>query len=380
MRRSCKSPLIEVLMRPTDCASLTLAEWDLLLQQARSNQLLARVSIVVQDHDLWQLVPEAVHPHLHASLALSRKHRRDVLWELRQIRKALTHLDCPLVLLKGAAYVAADLPAGRGRVFSDIDVMVPNPQLAVVEQALLDANWRHIKNDPYDQSYYRRWSHQLPPLQHAFRGTVLDLHHSIVPKTARVALPAERLFSEIRALPSSRGYYVLAPEDMVLHSAVHLFNDGEFSHGLRDLFDLHSLIASFAEEEKFWDRLLARAETLDLRRPLAYALRYLVRGLEAQFSSSLQQQLTAWLPSQPKRVLMDELFDEVLSPDHVRDPGFPAICANCVLDVRGHYLRMPLHLLVPHLIRKAAKSEKRDSGTPPILPLETAREARDQLQ
>lgn len=365
-----ESPLVRLLMAPAASPSLTLADWDVLLQQARSNRLLVRVAVCVEDRHLWDQVPIAVHPHLHANLQLSLKQRRDVLWELQQIHCALAALDCPLVLLKGAAYVAADLPAGRGRVFSDIDLMVPESHLAAAEQMLLSAHWIHTTTDPYDQRYYRRWTHQLPPLRHAFRGSVLDLHHTIVPKTARIALSAERLFTEARALPSSNSYLVLAPEDMVLHSAVHLFNDGEFSHSLRDLLDLHDLIAFFSREAGFWRRLLTRAETLDLRRPLSYACRFLSRVLGAPFPDAPWQELAAWLPAQPVRIAMDSLFDEALSPDHIRHRGILATCADWVLDARGHYLRMPLHLLLPHLIRKAVRRKRDKEGPHRLLPLE----------
>ena len=372
-----ESPLVRLLMAPAASPSLTLADWDVLLQQARSNRLLVRVAVCVEDRHLWDQVPIAVHPHLHANLQLSLKQRRDVLWELQQIHCALAALDCPLVLLKGAAYVAADLPAGRGRVFSDIDLMVPESHLAAAEQMLLSAHWIHTTTDPYDQRYYRRWTHQLPPLRHAFRGSVLDLHHTIVPKTARIALSAERLFTEARALPSSSPYLVLAPEDMVLHSAVHLFNDGEFSHGLRDLLDLHDLIAFFSREAGFWRRLLTRAEILDLRRPLAYAFRFLSRVLGAPFTDAPWQELAAWLPARPARTAMDSLFDEALSPNHIRHGGISATCVDWVLEARGHYLRMPLQLLLPHLIRKAIRRKQDKEGPRRLLPLERLGGIRD---
>lgn len=364
-----ESPLVRLLMAPPADRRLMLAEWDVLLQQARANRLLPRVAVRVDQAELWDQIPDSVRPHLQAGLRLAAKQRRDVLWELRQIHRVLATLECPLVLLKGAAYMAADLPTGHGRIFSDIDIMVPESHLADAERMLLTANWVYNKIDPYDQRYYRRWTHQLPPLQHSFRGSVLDLHHTIVPKTARIALNAETLFAQARALPSLRPYHVLAPEDMVLHSAVHLFNDGEFSHGLRDLFDLHDLINYFARDPGFWHRLLARAETLDLRRPLSYALRYISRVLGDSVPDAPWQELATWLAAYPTRVAMDSMFDEALSPDHARRPGALANVADWALEARGHYLRMPLHLLVPHLVRKAVRRKPHEEnrlGLPPL--------------
>ena len=51
------------------------------------------------------------------------------------------------------------------------------------------------------------------------------------------------------------GFAVLAPEDMVLHSATHLFNEGEFDRGLRDLNDLDLLLREFGAAAELRPRL-----------------------------------------------------------------------------------------------------------------------------
>ena len=45
--------------------------------------------------------------------------------EVGHIRQALANLPAPPVLLKGAAYVVAELPNATGRRFGDIDILVP---------------------------------------------------------------------------------------------------------------------------------------------------------------------------------------------------------------------------------------------------------------
>ena len=54
-----------------------------------------------------------------------------------------------------------------------------------------------------------------------------------------------------------------------------------------------------------------------------------------------------------------------------------AECADWVLDARGHYLRMPVHLLLPHLIRKAVRSKQDKDGPHRLLPLEKLGENRE---
>ena len=59
--------------------------------------------------------------------------------------------------------------------------MVPTDELPGTENSLLTHGWRHVISDDYDQSYYRLWMHELPPLEHPDRAVELDIHHSIAP-------------------------------------------------------------------------------------------------------------------------------------------------------------------------------------------------------
>ncbi|RXL80730.1 hypothetical protein EO238_31730, partial [Citrobacter sp. AAK_AS5] len=81
-----------------------------------------------------------------------------------------------IVVLKGAAYAMARLPVADGRIFGDVDILVPHETLADVESALMLAGWASIHRDPYDQRYYRMWMHEIPPMRHLHRGTVIDVH------------------------------------------------------------------------------------------------------------------------------------------------------------------------------------------------------------
>ena len=66
---------------------------------------------------------------------------------------------------------------------------------------------------------------------------------------------------------------------MVLHSAAHLFQDGDLNLAIRDVADISDLLGYFGAEEEFWHGLAPRARELDLGRPLFYALRYTTRLL-----------------------------------------------------------------------------------------------------
>ncbi len=342
-----------VLRDPPSAATLGLAEWDLLVRQARHAQLLARICVVLADRGLLQRVPEQPRTHLEAARVVSDKQDRAVRWEVNRIRHALERLGMPIILLKGAAYVMAGLPPARGRLFSDVDILVPKEQLAGVEATLMLHGWAATQHDAYDQRYYRTWMHELPPMQHIKRQTVIDVHHSILPETARLHPDPAKLRQAAVPLEGHDGLKVLAPADMVLHSATHLFHDGELEHGLRDLADLDGLLRHFGRSESFWRQIVPRARELDLSRPLFYALRYAAAALGTPVPGDIMQAAAAGRPPGALLALMDALFARALAPDHPSCRGRFTGPARRLLYVRAHWLRMPPLLLARHLMHKA---------------------------
>jgi len=323
--------------------------------QARRAGLLARLRAVLAERGLLERVPEAVRAHLDADWTLAERHAASVRWEVNRIQEALVPAGVPIILLKGAAYVMAELPPARGRLFHDVDIMVPKGALDDAERALVRHRWRTTHLDPYDQKYYRKWMHELPPMQHARRKTVLDVHHNILPETARLRPDAARLLEAAEPLAGHEELYVLAPADMVLHSATHLFHDGELEQGLRDLVDLDALLRHFGAGPGFWPRLLERAGALDLGRPLHYALRYAARLLATPVPAEALAAAREAGPPRALEPLLDALFLRGLAPPHEDCDDALSGAARWLLYVRSHYLRMPPHLLVPHLARKALR-------------------------
>lgn len=349
--------LLAMLGEPSKASNLSLAEWDLAVRQARETRLLARLANLLQDCDsLWRRLPEPVRRHLAAGRVLADKQETLMRWEIRCVRRALALEEAPVVLLKGAAYLAAGLPPARGRLYSDLDILVPQSGIARVEAVLARAGWRPMENlHPYDERYYRRWMHELPPLVHATRETVLDLHHTILPPTGRLHPDPAKLFQAARPL-AGPGFRVLAPADMVLHCAAHLFQDGEISGGLRDLVDLDALLRHFGQcEPGFWTGLVPRARELQLHRPLFYGLRYAAQFLETPIPEAVLAESRRDRP--PTLVLraMDRLVSLALPPGTPGEPGRLVEWAAWALYVRSHWLRMPSGLLAAHLARKASR-------------------------
>ncbi len=344
--------LLGLLISPAAIAALTEAEWGQVLPLARASHLLGRLASEAQALGLTERLPCRVRGHLDAAAAEATHNERTIRWELNRIERALRHLDVPILLLKGAAYVAAGLPAARGRSVSDVDIMVPRTALDPVETGLEDAGWQRMKLDSYDQRYYRTWMHELPPLCHGERGTIVDVHHAILPPTARLKPDPAKLWTEARRLGGSR-LHVLAPPDMVLHSAAHLFHDGDLYRSLRDLIDIGDLLGAFGRQRGFWSDLVARAQSLDLGRPLFYALRYARRLLGTAVPDEVTTAAGAHAPPRPVLSLMDRLAPRALVP-RPREKVEDAL-GSWLLYMRSHWLRMPARVLLPHLGYQAVR-------------------------
>jgi len=328
-----------------------MQDWELLLSQAARGSLMARLSQHLTDTGRMSQVPPVVAQQFVGPSVFVARQQIEVVDEVERIRQAVVGCTDTVVLLKGAAYLVAGLPPYRGRLFSDIDLMVRRVEVESVESALLGAGWISQERDPYNQRYYRRWMHEVPPLLHVIRASSIDLHHTITPPTSKFRIDANLLYGQL--VPTRfKNVYVLSPADMVLHSAVHLFQEGEFDRGLRDLLDLRDLLTHFSHKDNFWDSLQKRAKDIGLQEPLWFALFHLRRlfGFSAPVSCVLlTSEVDQW---QTHHRLLNWCLKLALMPNHPScDTRYTAF-TRWLLFVRSHWIRMPIYLLIPHLFRK----------------------------
>lgn len=334
-----------------------LARWDLLIRQARAANLLSRIAALIDEAGLIDAIPLQPRAHLLSARVISSAQSAEVLREVEFVRKALESTGSQPIFLKGTAYLLADLPAAKGRMFSDLDLLVPKDLLPLVESNLMLNGWATTHHDPYDQRYYRRWMHELPPFQHIHRLTVLDVHHGILPDTARLRPDPGKLRTAAIASSKDTRLNVLAPADMILHSMTHLFHNEELSHGLRDISDLDLLLRYFGMNLGFWDDLLQRAQLLELTRPLFYGLRYSKALLGTPVPEKVLEQSEQWAPPRLLCKVMDGLWMRALRPHHASVADILTPPALLLLYIRAHWLRMPPHLLAYHLIVKAFRKK-----------------------
>ena len=345
------APLLTALLTPDRVAGYDAATWTLVLRQAWQLGLAGKLAARIGNRpDL----PASVRRQLAGAARTAERNAAKLWFEVDRLERVLPPLECEPVLLKGAAYLVAGRRPAAGRLASDIDILVAAADLDRVEAAMLAEGWESTTPDAYDQRYYRTWMHELPPLWHRDRDMVADIHHTILPRTARLTPDAASLLAAARA--SGRpGWRVLCPTDMVLHTAIHLFHDGDLGSGLRDLLDLGDLMTELGDEPGFWPDLAERAEHHGVGRPLFYAVRYCRLLLPSQFPDAPDRSLAKSAPPAPILWLMDRLFLAALIPTDPDRVGFRVRISRRLLYIRSHWLRMPPWQLAVHLARKAVR-------------------------
>jgi hypothetical protein len=346
-------PLHTALVDPASSGGYDESQWDRVIPLARGARLLGVLAHRVFESVGRPRLPERVQRHFDAGLIEARFRRQKTLYLLHTITPILKRHPGPWVLLKGAGYIAQNLPFSQGRLPADVDLMVPRTSLDGIEQSLKNAGWEFEKNEEYDQHYYRAWSHELPPMIAAGQSMELDLHHTILPPVGRIKPDTARLFSD--AVPvAGTPFHVLCPHDQLLHAVVHLVYDSDFVGRLRDLLDIDALFQGLPLSDRAARQaLVERARLHGMEKPLRLAANLCAGWFETPGCDALIAE-TAGAASALYGNWIASLASHVLPPVNARE-GSTRVAAQ-LLEARSHWLRMPPWLLAYHTASKGMRS------------------------
>lgn len=356
------SLLTDYLSDPACVRAWQPREWNRFLPLLRESRLMTRALCLAEAADLIDAVPARIVDQMIGARAQTRYVQVQAMRELGHVLRALQHDGIRVAALKGIAYRVADLPLAQWRGLSDIDLLIDRADLARAEALLLRSGW--VVNgefDDYDQRYYREWMHELPPMMHIRRGTVVDVHHDIVPSTAGRATDPGGILRRATPLPELPALFVPSPEDLVVHSLTHLMHEGELHNGLRDLFDVHQLVGHFGAGGSFWERVVRVAVDGAVAEPVAYGIHL----VHAAFGTAVPQAVRVELGRAAKVPFwLEPIYRRALEPAGASRLSASARLAQSVLFVRAHRLRMPWPLLVRHLAVKGVRAIKPEAARP----------------
>ena len=346
--------LSDFFLRDIDISKVTSSQWSKIISQGRSAKMLGRLCWLLMDKRQIDSVPQKVKIHLLNAKKTVTQQNLNLRYELIEISKALNKIGTKPILLKGAAYALLNLDCSIGRTYNDIDLLVKKDHLEKAEVALMTGGWLHKSVTAYDREYYRRWMHEIQPMIHVQRFSVIDLHHNILPKTNKFQFDINLLNFESVFVNDEHEFLVLSPIDRFIHSALHLFTESEISTPLRDITDLSLLL-----DDLFYTKAIDSIDSLTFRAKELGITEYI--DLALFFCSNFSKNLTK-LPDEINERVRSSVLNRLLLIPAYR-AMFLLINKNkhsksyslysWVIYMRGHLHRMPLRLLIPHLIKKS---------------------------
>lgn len=351
---------------PVAAAELPPAAWSRILGAARRGRCAGHLRTRLVMAEVLPSLPPEVRGQFQSIDVLVRERRHLVRWELGELAQVFRNSGLQVVALKGAAYELQGRALAAGRMVGDIDLMVSAAQLAHAEAILKTQGWRAGTIDAYDEQYYRRWAHEIPPLRHPSRELEVDLHHALTPAMTGRGIDTARVMS---GAVSCRGFLVLDPLDQIIHCAVHTFKDSDLAMRLREVMDFDLLVREHLDgvdergRAEFSAALLDRADALGAGDAVRWAAHYAARWLDTPIVPSspgdgvdavkARRLARAWCVPAWRCWWMDALVPSAMLPGELQEPGPVARLSQTVLLARYHLKRMPLVRLVPHLARKA---------------------------
>lgn len=357
MAKQSRILLLKIWCDPKSALTLTIPQQNTLIRQSVSASICAQLWKRLVTQEATQNFCEKAQLHFLSAELIADRQVEQGKYEIAKLASLAVRSNLDFTLLKGAAYIATNLPNASGRLYSDIDLLVPKKDLNFAESELMLQGFRRTEIEDYNEEYYRKWMHEIPPLIHHKRSIVLDLHHNILPLTVKTTPDIAYLHQDTITL--NNGLKALSNTDILLHCAVHLFHEGEFEKGLRDLIDLDTLFRHFsAEQESFQLELLNRATQLGLTYNLFLATYFCKLILKTPFDENYLSQIMQYSPSKAKLLFLKNSFQAIFTPHHASCETWRFKLARVFLYMRGHLIRMPIRLLVPHLCRKTIMAVK----------------------
>jgi hypothetical protein len=357
--------LLELWREPARARAADERDWDGVVRVARATRLLAALGARLAGDGMLERIPPAVRAHVASEQAVADHRAQMARRLLGEVGRLLDGRGFPVVLLKGAAYLMQRASWSRGRLFADVDLLVPRAHLAEAERLLHEAGWRFGELDAHDERYYREWSHELPPLEHPAHPLQLDLHHSILPPVGRARPDVDALFAA--SVPvAGTPFRALSPADQALHACAHVFQDSDFDGMLRDLADVDALLRERGRDAAGWSELAARARRHGLGRALWYGAHFGAALFATPVPAGAREALAFAAPGPVVRRAMSGVGRRVLLPESPdRLPSLAKRGARRLLTARYFLLRLPPRLLAVHVAAKARRALRRHGVAAP---------------
>ncbi|WP_333607917.1 nucleotidyltransferase family protein [Arsukibacterium sp.] len=319
------------------------ADWSHLLQQGRQYGTTAQLYALFNRQQLLDSLPDKVLQHLEWGWRYYQRQRDSLYFELLQLETHFAQLNYPVLLLKGAAYQAVALTASEGRLYADIDILVPRAALDDCKARLFFAGFLEGPVSDYDKYYYLELTHENPPLYHISRGSSIDLHFNIYPVASRKNIDINYFIEQAQPLSGSV-FSVPSQLHLFVHAAVHFFWQEEHHKILKDLIDLDLLFADIARKN-LQSELITQSRLLGAEQAVINVIQLLAEIFGREFTQSFTADIANSEQQRP--------FARLLVLSMLNNTATAGLAKLCWL-VRGYLHKFHMKALLRHIGVKTA--------------------------
>jgi hypothetical protein len=215
--------------------------WEDVAFLANINLVTPLLWVSLREKGLINALPEdfcAYLAELHRQNTVRNTH---ILQQLLEIAQALNRHEIVPVVLKGAAYLlTATFPDSGARIMNDLDLLVPKKHFPLSIEVLQTLGYD--TKDELKEKY--RNHHHYAPLLRPGEFASVDLHHTLLYKTAEKMLPTNTAWKQIELLEIQGAHLqVLSPTYRLLHNILHSeIVDRNYQKGIIPLRELSDLV------------------------------------------------------------------------------------------------------------------------------------------
>jgi hypothetical protein len=275
--------------------------------------------------------------------------------ELLRIIKAFGDKGVKVIVLKGAVLAKIVYKDIGLRSMMDIDLLVKKEDLPYAKETM--SNLGYVpKMRLLSEEWFTKNHFHLPTYIHREKSLIVEIHWHITGKAFN-NINIKQWFERARCTKLDR-YQVLtpAPEDMIIHLCLHLYNHGYHSKMiLRELCDISETLNHYREEI---DWMLFKNEINDygLHRPV-YSILYLAKNFYNSADMPLQDQRieSSYINLKLLKILKERMF--------IEDDRFSALPGGLIKSLAVNKIGGKLRLLLPIIFPPREVMSKRHLGS-----------------
>jgi Uncharacterised nucleotidyltransferase len=309
-------PDIRALNQILDRASASI-DWEEVIQASSMHSVLPLVYRSLSEF-VPQRIPKTVLSQLMKLYLMNCAHSQRLTLATQDLVKIFADHRIPLIVFKGPVLAEAIYGSINFRRFSDVDLLVREPDVPQVRQLLIDAGFQpRLLTADLEQSDYLRSRVWDDSFTHKETQVTIDLHWQLMPDYFPVAFDLDKIWTSRQPLVLQQvKLYGLSPEDLLLYLC---------AHGSKELWRRLIWICDVAEFMQVyphlpWLDLLERSRTLGIERifllGLTLAHDLLDMPIPKSLAASVEQPIVQELAQDFKRRIFCSIETTVETAEH----------------------------------------------------------------